>query len=87
MGSGIKGKGEYSIVIVVGSGEAEKECGHGDKWESRIRRTIEGGCGEEDKENNYKGKWKRRTRKAVIEGRKRGHSSYWEGGREGYGEQ
>jgi hypothetical protein len=45
VGSGRKEKGEYSIVIMVGSGEAEKECGHGDKWESRIRRTIDGGGG------------------------------------------
>jgi hypothetical protein len=53
---------------MVGSGEADKECGHVDKWDN-IRRTIDGRGGEEDKESNYKGKWKRRTRKSVKEGR------------------
>ncbi len=41
-GSARKEKGEYSIVIMEGSGEAEKECGYRDKWYSRIRRTIDG---------------------------------------------
>ncbi len=35
---------------MVGSGEADKDCGCGDKWDNRIRRTIDGGGGEEDKE-------------------------------------
>jgi hypothetical protein len=76
VGSGRKGKGEYCTVIVVGSGETDKECGRADKWDNRIMKTIDGGGGEEDKESNYVGKWKRRTRKAIIEGRKRGHITY-----------
>ncbi len=50
VGSGRKGKGEYCTVIVVGSGETDKECGRGDKWDNRIMKTIDGEGGEEHKE-------------------------------------